>query len=119
MQRGRPNDVGISNEFEKAIASPSKSKYLSPCKTAAVGSAKEILNELCGIVQVEFHPTWVPIMYGVEFKGKKQKFLTGRTNWNNSYDLESCIQMTHNYSGSKIPLNDDNPHMPSGRRDLV
>eukprot|EP00956_Cyclotella_meneghiniana_P013616 scaffold19773_cov43-Cyclotella_meneghiniana.AAC.3 len=50
---------------------------------------------------------------------KKQKFLTGRTNWNNSYVLESCIHMTHNYSGSKIPLNDDNPHMLSGRRDLV
>eukprot|EP00956_Cyclotella_meneghiniana_P019406 scaffold33223_cov38-Cyclotella_meneghiniana.AAC.2 len=27
--------------------------------------------------------------------------------------------MTHNYSGSNIPLNDNNPHMPSGRRDLV
>ena len=92
---------------------------MSPCKTAAVGSAKETLNEICETVQAEFHPTWVPIIYGVEFKGKKAKFLTGRTNWNNSYDLESCIQMTHNYSGSKIPLNEDNPHMPSGRRDLV
>ena len=89
----------------------------SPCRLESLNDAVACIDKVCGSFMMQFHATWTPWLMGIQYIRGQSRFGMLPCNWNPKYNIQGCLQMTHNYGGSVIKLAKKNNNLPVERRD--